>query len=88
MSTQPRESARGGLRNLGGFADYLVACRGGPGWSRAKLPIGQNAVMASYAVNPDAVARARQLIDSRQIVLDSDWGKVQPGAAEQNAFLE
>jgi hypothetical protein len=44
--------------------------------------------MASYAVNPDAVARARQLIDSRQIVLDSDWGKVQPGAAEQNAFLE
>ena len=44
--------------------------------------------MASYAVNPDAVARAQQLIDSRQIVLDSDWGKVQPGAAEQNAFLE
>ena len=44
--------------------------------------------MASYAVNPDAVARARQLIDSRQIVLDSDWGEVQPGAAEQNAFLE
>ena len=37
--------------------------------------------MASYAVNPDAVARAQQLIDSRQIVLDSDWGEVQPGAA-------
>jgi monoamine oxidase len=49
---------------------------------------GQNAVMASYSVNPDAVARARQLIDSRQYVLVSDWGKVQPGAAEQNAFLE
>jgi hypothetical protein len=44
--------------------------------------------MASYAVNPDAVARARQLIDSRQIVLDSDWGEVQPGASEQNTFLE
>jgi hypothetical protein len=44
--------------------------------------------MASYSVNPDAVARARQLIDGRQYVLVSDWGKVQPGAAEQNAFLE
>ena len=49
---------------------------------------GQNAVMASYSVNPRAVARAQQLIDSRQYVLNSDWGKVQPGAAEQNAFLE
>ena len=48
---------------------------------------GQNAVMASYSVNQDAVAHARQLIDSRQYVLDSNWGDVQPGAAEQNAFL-
>ena len=44
--------------------------------------------MASYSVNPHAVARARQLIDSRQYVLVSDWGKVQPGASERNAFLE
>ena len=44
--------------------------------------------MASYSVNPDAVARARQLIDGRQYVLVSDWGKVQPSADEQNAFLE
>ena len=44
--------------------------------------------MARYEVNPEAVARARSLIDSRQYVLDSDWGEVQPGAAEQNAFLE
>jgi hypothetical protein len=45
-------------------------------------------VVASYSVNPLAVARAQQLIDSRQYVLDSDWGKVQPGASEENAFLE
>jgi hypothetical protein len=44
--------------------------------------------MASYSLNPDAVARARRLIDSRQYVLDSDWGDVQPRAAAQNKFLE
>ena len=44
--------------------------------------------MASYTVNPGAVARARELIDSRQYVLDSDWGDVQPGADAQNAYLE
>ena len=44
--------------------------------------------MATYTVNPAAVARARELIDSRQYVLDSDWGDVQPGAEAQNAYLE
>jgi len=44
--------------------------------------------MASYAVNPTGVARARDLIDKRQYVLDSDWGDVQPDAEAQNAFLE
>ncbi len=44
--------------------------------------------MASYSVNPDAVAHAEHLIDSRQYVLDSDWGKVQPSASEQNDYLE
>jgi hypothetical protein len=44
--------------------------------------------MASYSVNPDAVRQAEQLIDSRQYVLDSDWGKIQPKAGEQNAFLK
>jgi hypothetical protein len=44
--------------------------------------------MASYAVNPDAVARCRELIGKKQYVLDSDWGSVQPGAEAQNAFLE
>jgi hypothetical protein len=44
--------------------------------------------LASYSVNPDAVARARRLIDAHQYVLDSDWGEVQPSAADQTAYLE
>ena len=38
-------------------------------------------------VNSRAVARARELIGSRQYVLDSEWGEVQRKAAEQNTFL-
>ncbi len=44
--------------------------------------------MATYSLNERAVARAKGLIDARQYVLDSDWGDVQPGADEENAFLE
>lgn len=44
--------------------------------------------MASYVVNPDGVAWARQLIDGRQYVLDSDWGQVQPRASDQNDYLQ
>jgi hypothetical protein len=44
--------------------------------------------MASYAVNKAAVRHARELIDKKQYVLDSDWGDSQPGAEEQNAYLE
>ena len=44
--------------------------------------------MATYTVNPDAVAHARALIGSRQYVLDSDWGDVQPRADAENAYLE
>jgi hypothetical protein len=44
--------------------------------------------MASYAVNPDAVAHCRTLIEKKQYVLDSDWGSVQPDAETQNAFLK
>ena len=43
--------------------------------------------MASYAVNEQAVARARKLIEGRQYVLDSEWGEVQPRAESENAFL-
>ena len=44
--------------------------------------------MASYTVNELGVAKARRLIESRQYVLDSDWGDVQPRAADENAYLE
>jgi hypothetical protein len=44
--------------------------------------------IASYTVNPAAVAHAERLIDARQYVLDSDWGDVQPRAAAENAYLE
>jgi hypothetical protein len=44
--------------------------------------------MAKYALNKSAVENCRRLIDSRQYVLDSDWGEVQPRADAQNAFLE
>lgn len=39
-------------------------------------------------MNPRSVAHARRLIRARQYVLSSDWGDVQPAAADQNAFLE
>jgi len=44
--------------------------------------------VASYDVNPAAVAHAERLIRNRQYVLDSDWGEVQPSAEQQNAYLE
>lgn len=44
--------------------------------------------MAKYEVNDGAVEYARQLIEARQYVLDSDWGEVQPDAGAQNDFLE
>jgi hypothetical protein len=44
--------------------------------------------MARYDLNEPAVARARELIDARQYVLDSDWGEVQPRADAQNDYLE
>lgn len=43
--------------------------------------------MAKYELNEAAVVKARQLIEARKYVLNSDWGRVQPRAAEQNAFL-
>jgi hypothetical protein len=44
--------------------------------------------VASYSVNPRAVAHAKRLIDARQYVLRSEWGEVQPSAADENAYLE
>jgi hypothetical protein len=44
--------------------------------------------VASYELNDAAVANCRRLIDTRQYVLDSDWGDTQPKADDQNAYLE
>lgn len=44
--------------------------------------------MASYTVNEQAVAHARDLIDARQYVLDSDWGDSQPSADDENDYLD
>jgi hypothetical protein len=44
--------------------------------------------VASYAVNRRGVAQARRLIKARQYVLRSEWGNVQPKAADENAFLK
>jgi hypothetical protein len=44
--------------------------------------------MASYAVNPRAVEHARRLIDARQYVLRSEWSRVQPSPADENAYLK
>jgi hypothetical protein len=43
--------------------------------------------VATYTVNRRGVDHAKQLIDSRQYVLDSDWGEVQPRAADENGYL-
>ena len=40
--------------------------------------------MARYAVNDEAVAYVRALIDKRQYVLRSEWGEVQPDAEAKN----
>ncbi|HEY0126811.1 MAG TPA: hypothetical protein VGB58_06720 [Blastococcus sp.] len=44
--------------------------------------------MAEYRVNEAGIARARHLIDARQYVLRSEWGRVQPSAADENDFLQ
>ena len=43
--------------------------------------------MAEYELNAEAVRHLRELIDARQYVLDSDWGDVQPSAADENKYL-
>ena len=51
------------------------------------MRLRDNAPMASYTVNNRAVEKARRLIESRQYVLDSNWGDVQPNAEAENAYL-
>lgn len=44
--------------------------------------------MATYSVNKAAVKKAKDLIEKRQYVLESDWGASQPSSDDENAFLE
>jgi hypothetical protein len=44
--------------------------------------------VAKYTVHRAGIEHAEGLIESRQYVLDSDWGEEQPNAAAQNAYLE
>ena len=44
--------------------------------------------MAKYLVNEAGIAHARELIVARRYVLRSEWGRVQPTAEEENAYLE
>ena len=53
-----------------------------------KTGAGQNPSMASYSVNKPAVVHARELIEAKRYVLDSDWGDFQPDAAAQNGYLD
>ena len=49
---------------------------------------GYGVDVARYEVNELAVVRARELIDGRPYVLDSDWDEVQPNADAGNIYLE
>jgi len=44
--------------------------------------------VARYTVNDVGVAHARRLIDARQYVLRSEWGRVQPTAADESGYLK
>jgi hypothetical protein len=44
--------------------------------------------MPTYLVNEAGVAHARELIEARRYVLRSEWGRVQPSADDENAYLE
>ena len=54
----------------------------------AKRIEGMWTFVATYAVNRRGIAQARKLIKAKQYVLNSDWGDVQPKAADENAFLK
>jgi hypothetical protein len=43
--------------------------------------------VATYVVNERAVSHAKRLIDRRQYVVRSEWGRAQPRADDENAYL-
>lgn len=44
--------------------------------------------MATYTLNKAAVAKAKQLIDAHQYVLDSKWGEAQPSTSDETADVD
>ena len=62
--------------------------RGLTPWPVSSRGFGENADVAAYTLNEEAVRHARRLIDQRQYVLRSRWQNVQPRARQQNAFLK
>ena len=44
--------------------------------------------MPKYTLNDRAVEHARELIEKRRYVLESDWGEAQPRTQDENRFLE
>jgi hypothetical protein len=56
--------------------------------ARLVARLGENADVATYTLNQEAVRHAKRLIDQRQYVLRSRWQNVQPRARQQNAFLK
>ena len=52
-------------------------------------PAGYGPGMASkYRVNDAGVAKARQMIDSKQYDLESEWGDAAPSTDDENAKIE
>jgi hypothetical protein len=43
--------------------------------------------VATYVLNEAGVTHARELIAARRYVLRSEWGRVQPSADDENAYL-
>jgi hypothetical protein len=44
--------------------------------------------MASYSLNQAGFDKAKALVDAHQYVLRSRWTEVQPGADDENAYLD
>lgn len=44
--------------------------------------------MTTYKVNDEGVAKARQMIDSHQYDLETEWSTAAPSAEESNAKIE
>ncbi len=50
--------------------------------------MGMGTGMPTYAVNDAGVEHAKRLIDARRYVLSSEWGRAQPSASDETAYLD